>query len=85
MYETVEKIINDWDPIELFPLAPKDEYSQEINKIISIVIENPKIDVNVLAKRIRKIFIDSFGEKLIFKKNEDEIAKNIISIIYSCY
>ncbi|EAC8103575.1 DUF1871 family protein [Listeria monocytogenes] len=82
MYETVEKIINDWDPIELFPLAPKDEYSQEINKIISIVIENPKIDVNVLAKRIRKIFIDSFGEKLIFKKNEGEIAKNIISIIY---
>ncbi|EAD2627645.1 TPA: DUF1871 domain-containing protein, partial [Listeria monocytogenes] len=27
MYEKVEKIINDWDPIELFPLAPKDEYS----------------------------------------------------------
>ncbi|HCJ4337990.1 TPA: DUF1871 domain-containing protein, partial [Listeria innocua] len=52
MYEKVEKIINDWDPIELFPLAPKDEYSQEINKIISIVIENPKIDVNVLAKGI---------------------------------
>ncbi|EAC4282285.1 DUF1871 domain-containing protein, partial [Listeria monocytogenes] len=23
MYEKVEKIINDWDPIELFPLAPK--------------------------------------------------------------
>ncbi|EAG6098344.1 TPA: DUF1871 domain-containing protein, partial [Listeria monocytogenes] len=22
MYEKVEKIINDWDPIELFPLAP---------------------------------------------------------------
>ncbi|EAF8485802.1 TPA: DUF1871 domain-containing protein, partial [Listeria monocytogenes] len=21
MYEKVEKIINDWDPIELFPLA----------------------------------------------------------------
>ncbi|HAO6545791.1 TPA: DUF1871 domain-containing protein, partial [Listeria monocytogenes] len=25
MYEKVEKIINDWDPIELFPLTPKDE------------------------------------------------------------
>ncbi|EAF2468223.1 DUF1871 family protein, partial [Listeria monocytogenes] len=59
MYEKVEKIINDWDPIELFPLAPKDEYSQEINKIISIVQENPNIDMNVLAKGIRKIFIDS--------------------------
>ncbi|EGP9858132.1 DUF1871 family protein, partial [Listeria monocytogenes] len=61
MYEKVEKIINDWDPIELFPLAPKDEYSQEINKIISIVQENPNIDMNVLGKGIRKIFIDSFG------------------------
>ncbi|HBL8351046.1 TPA: DUF1871 family protein, partial [Listeria monocytogenes] len=67
MYEKVEKIINDWDPIELFPLAPKDEYSQEINKIISIVQENPNIDMNVLGKGIRKIFIDSFGENLIFK------------------
>ncbi|EAE4715586.1 DUF1871 family protein, partial [Listeria monocytogenes] len=57
MYEKVEKIINDWDPIELFPLAPKDEYSQEINKIISIVQENPNIDMNVLGKGIRKIFI----------------------------
>ncbi|EAF5695978.1 TPA: DUF1871 family protein, partial [Listeria monocytogenes] len=66
MYEKVEKIINDWDPIELFPLAPKDEYSQEINKIISIVQENPNIDMNVLGKGIRKIFIDSFGENLIF-------------------
>ncbi|EAC6974689.1 TPA: DUF1871 domain-containing protein, partial [Listeria monocytogenes] len=54
MYEKVEKIINDWDPIELFPLAPKDEYSQEINKIISIVQENHNIDMNVLAKGIRK-------------------------------
>ncbi|EAF3184948.1 DUF1871 family protein, partial [Listeria monocytogenes] len=57
MYEKVEKIINDWDPIELFPLTPKDEYSQEINKIISIVQENPNIDMNVLGKGIRKIFI----------------------------
>ncbi|UPH47788.1 DUF1871 family protein [Listeria innocua] len=80
MYEKVEKIINDWDPIELFPLAPKDEYSQEINKIISIVIENPKIDVNVLAKGIRKIFMASFGENLLFKNNEDEIAEKILAL-----
>ncbi|EAD6956814.1 DUF1871 family protein [Listeria monocytogenes] len=80
MYEKVEKIINDWDPIELFPLAPKDEYSQEINKIISIVQENPNIDMNVLGKGIRKIFIDSFGEKLIFKNNEDEIAEKILAL-----
>ncbi|PDK68754.1 hypothetical protein AFZ23_05505 [Listeria monocytogenes] len=80
MYEKVEKIINDWDPIELFPLAPKDEYSQEINKIISIVQENHNIDMNVLDKGIRKIFIDSFGENLIFKNNEDEIAEKILAL-----
>ncbi|EAC4060979.1 DUF1871 family protein [Listeria monocytogenes] len=80
MYEKVEKIINDWDPIELFPLAPKDEYSQEINKIISIVQENHNIDMNVLAKGIRKIFIDSFGENLIFKNYEDEIAEKILAL-----
>ncbi|EEO6799198.1 DUF1871 family protein [Listeria monocytogenes] len=80
MYEKVEKIINDWDPIELFPLAPKDEYSQEINKIISIVQENHNIDMNVLAKGIIKIFIDLFGENLIFKNNEDEIAEKILAL-----
>ncbi|EAF2392970.1 DUF1871 domain-containing protein, partial [Listeria monocytogenes] len=29
---------------------------------------------------IRKIFIDSFGENLIFKNNEDEIAGKILAI-----
>ncbi|HAO5781733.1 TPA: DUF1871 domain-containing protein, partial [Listeria monocytogenes] len=56
------------------------EYSQEINKIISIVQENPNIDMNVLGKGIRKIFIDSFGENLIFKNNEDEIAEKILAL-----
>lgn len=79
MYEKVEKIINDWDPIELFPLAPKDEYSQEINKIISIVQENPNIDMNVLAKGIRK-FHRFVWRNLIFKNNEDEIAGKILAI-----
>ncbi|EDN8941961.1 TPA: DUF1871 domain-containing protein, partial [Listeria monocytogenes] len=33
-----------------------------------------------LAKGIRKIFIDSFGENLIFKNNEDEIAEKILAL-----
>lgn len=44
------------------------------------MIENPKIDVNVLAKGIRKIFMDSFGENLLFKNNEDEIAEKILAL-----
>lgn len=80
MYKKVEKIINDWDSVDLFHLAPKDEYSQEINKIISIVKENPNIDISGLVKVIRKIFIDSFGENLLFKNNEEEIAKKILAL-----
>ncbi|MBC1368356.1 DUF1871 family protein [Listeria welshimeri] len=80
MYKKVEKIINDLDSVDLFPLTPKDEYSQEINKIISIVKENPNIDISGLAKVIRKFFIDSFGENLLFKNNEEEIAKKILAL-----
>lgn len=80
MYEKVEKIINDWDPVDLFPLAPKNEYSQEINKIISIVKENPNIDISGLAKVIRKFFIDSFGENLLFKNNEEEVSGGILAL-----
>ena len=29
----LQQIINEWDPIGLFPIAPKDEYVEEIRKI----------------------------------------------------
>ena len=31
--ERITQIINDWDPIGFFPMAPKDEYINEIKKI----------------------------------------------------
>jgi len=34
--ERITQIINDWDPIGFFPMAPKDEYINEIKKIIAI-------------------------------------------------
>ena len=37
MYDKIEKIINEWDPIELFSLEPKDEYNQEIKKVVDIL------------------------------------------------
>lgn len=30
--ERITQIINDWDPIGFFPMAPKDEYINEIKK-----------------------------------------------------
>lgn len=45
--ERITQIINDWDPIGFFPMAPKDEYINEIKKIS----EFPK--AHVTMARIR--------------------------------
>lgn len=34
----IMKIINEWDPISFFPMAPKDEYINEITKIYNLMI-----------------------------------------------
>lgn len=57
----IRKIINTWDPIGLYPMAPKDEYAGEINKIYNIC-SNHEPDIQSLANSINDIFIKSFGE-----------------------
>jgi len=39
MKEIITEIINEWDPIDLFPFAPQDEYKKEIdfNKCFSVI------------------------------------------------
>lgn len=63
MYEKIEDIINKWDPLEVFPFAPKDEYENEINKITKLV--NDFQSTEELAVAIEKIFFDSFGAEII--------------------
>lgn len=58
------KIINEWDPIELFPLAPKNEYYDETKKIFDFVVSAKNISVSVLAKKIDEIFVTAFGKDL---------------------
>lgn len=35
--ERITQIINDWDPIGFFPMAPKDEYINEIKKQVNFL------------------------------------------------
>jgi hypothetical protein len=77
----LEEIINDWDPVNLFPYSPCDEYKDEISKIISLLKQTT--DVNQVAKGIQQIFINEFGED-VFKKSENEckiIARKIINSV----
>lgn len=59
--EKITKIINDWDPIGFFPMAPKDEYVNEIKKIYEYVHTNQNLQIRTLAEKINKIFVETFG------------------------
>ena len=56
----VATIINDWDPIDLFPYSPKDEYQVEIDLISKSLEEST--DIGHLANNINVIFTRRFGD-----------------------
>lgn len=77
MKQKVTKIINDWDPIDLFPYSPKDEYEVEINLIVNLIEQLP--DVQSLADGIKNIFTRRFGGDVFTKDIEEciQIANKI--------
>ena len=62
--DRIEQIINEWDPIGLFPMAPKDEYVEEGKKIVEYIEKWPNITEKKLADRINKIFIEAFEARM---------------------
>ena len=47
--ERIKKIIDEWDPIDLLPFAPPDEYDYEINKIYSVIEDKVNIEHQYLS------------------------------------
>lgn len=79
MNDKIAKIINEWDPIDLFPFAPKDEYEDEIDFISKLV--DKEIDLESLTKNIYDLFIKRFGDD-VFNRSYNEcfiIAKKILT------
>ncbi|MDE7208240.1 MAG: YugE family protein [Lachnospiraceae bacterium] len=75
----IKNIIDNWDPIDLFPGAPDDEYwteNEEIEKLLEFTDSPIK-----LSEGIYEVFVKSFGEDT-FKKSKSEcerIAQMILS------
>ncbi len=70
--EIIKRIIDDWDPINLFPEAPENEYWSEID---SIIMECSNLNAKEeLAKVIKSVFINSFNED-IFRFSYEECLK----------
>ena len=80
--ERITQIINDWDPIGFFPMAPKDEYYNEIKKISEFVYSNCNLQVQPLAQEINKIFSETFGTDVYDEDLEQcaVIAKRILNV-----
>ena len=75
------QIINSWDPIGLFPMAPENEYYSEINKIYEYLSVNHDIESEDLAKTINTIFIKAFGVD-VYEENLERckiVAKEILN------
>lgn len=67
-YMNVEKIINEWDPISLFPLAPVDEYQGEINSVKQAM--SCCLNTHELSDKIYQIFSSAFGDLFTETKQE---------------
>lgn len=80
--ERITQIINDWDPIGFFPMAPKDEYMNEIKKINEFVCSNHSLQACTLAQEINKIFAETFGTDVYDEDLEQctIIAKKILRV-----
>ncbi|MBP1048414.1 DUF1871 family protein [Enterococcus sp. BWM-S5] len=77
MYKEIEEIINGWDPMNLLPLAPDDEYSFEIKKIIDVLEKQPDINESELDAAISQIFNQAFDVSY-FHAEDEHIAKQIL-------
>lgn len=78
--ETITKIINEWDPIRFFPMAPKNEYVIEIEKIHEYILKNQNLQIRTLAEEINKIFVQAFGAD-VYDENIDQcilVAEKIL-------
>lgn len=75
--EVVQKIINEWDPLNLIALdCPDDEYESEIQLIVSATLNNDNADK--VAEKIKEILYKAFEDD--FKKSNDclKIAERIL-------
>lgn len=75
----VKSVIDEWDPIDLFPWAPDDEYHSEIEEIQHLlrITDNP----DELAEGIYEVFVESFGQRTFNKSREE--CKQIAKILFS--
>lgn len=72
---SVATIVNQWDPYSLFPYAPSDEYSGEINRITDFMKRD--YDQTDLILELKRIFDES--DIVEDKRDFSTIAEKLIT------
>lgn len=80
MINTISEIINNFDPLDLMPFAPQDEYYTEIKEIYNFIQNNSHCDVDTLARQIYTIFLNNLGAEVFTKRMQEckEVAQKIL-------
>ena len=81
MIKKINAIVDEWDPIGLFPFAPKDEYLDESQEIYNAYKSG--MDAKELAYIIHQVFLKSFGTNTFTKSIGDckKIANEIVKAV----
>lgn len=80
----VQSIINQWDPIGLFPgdAAPFNEYEPEIAQIVALLDKNDR-EPSSLAEGIQGVFLRWFGDDMAPPMEEcRKVASKILEAMY---
>lgn len=80
MLKKIMGIVNEWDPIGFFPLAPEDEYVEEVKTIHDYMRYNQNLKLDILAGKINEIFLEAFGAD-VYNGNIEQcmsVAKQIL-------
>lgn len=80
MLKKIMGIVNEWDPIGFFPLAPEDEYVEEVKTIHDYMRFNQNLNMDILGRKINEIFLEAFGAD-VYNGNIEEcmsVAKKIL-------
>lgn len=84
--EWVRDIIKEWDPICLFPMAPEDEYDDEIVEVYNL-LKGADFSTEDVEGGIERIFTKAFGKDVFcsfaLKCQCSEVAKRLQQIMHA--
>lgn len=80
MVNLITNIINEFDPLDLIPYSPQDEYYNEIKEIDDFIKNHPHCDVDTLAYQIYDIFMSYLGSDIFTRSIDEckEVAQKIL-------